>query len=1658
MCLTKRETDIVYNCLQTGMIITPALFDNSVAHHISKEYATIDNILDKYGSINPYETLLLPDTVPSTPPVSTKIDCKPTYSQWSILSTTPSYCGHPPVYLHITSGPPDLLRRTVATSPITLRSVAKPQPAIYLDRFSEVTASVHSSDQFNDEIDVTTTYLGPDKVCISDVFFPELHFPVYSNSHTHGYLHGVGMINILVDTGAHKSYMSKRFFDKSPGLHSLRRLPTVCSHLRVGDGYLIRSHFILPIVVKIFGHRFEIFTLVADLQEKDELVLGLKNMFELEGEYSCRSSEFRFLNRSIPIFPLSSHTIKPGARRTVKAFVPFLEYFSGMGIAKFTLGRTVYTILCQFQDNMLVIDVTNTSDTSLFYTPNISIGIVDIRSLGYYFVKHHTLHFHLSQEAAHSPYNHVEHPVCKQTTLAHSQQSADPPAHPWLASDDPRLHMTDRQILDTYINLENCVLDESEKVTLRDMIYKYKAAFSLRDEIGRCPDFTVKIDTVDPSPFFVRPFPISEDDKPIMDRQMERLVSLGILSRNTASHTSPVMLITRKVTNDKRPIVDFRLLNSRIRRQNTSTPLLRDIHQMLGRSNSDVLSVADLKDAFHSLPLDPESKEFCGILPYFGSPHYRYEVMPMGLSISPCQWIQYIGYVMDKIPHKDNYIAIMDDLLVHSPMASHMDRLEDLFKSLIAHGLKISPKKCQFFKTELVYMGNVFRCTRDGIKVSPIKTRVDAILSTPPPRTVKQCKSFCGVVNYLSLFCPNLQRHLAPIYDLTRKGTPFHWTPTHQSSFDTVKSLLAQPPVLSLPDSTGRFLLYTDTSKTHVGSALWQYQKGTPRLLGYASKSLSPAAQNYSITELEMTGLLKGMQLWQYYLGKKDFDACVDHRAIAYIVKSKKPPATNRIIALLEKLSEFNYNLYYVKGKDMILSDFLSRHSGDTEDPHCLVPVAYNSATVLRNLSTFPSYSVITRAARRAAGLAAPPAVHGVKKSLDPHVRPEHDKITSPKKVQFQLPTVPSPLPESLTNSPSILPLTPAAPKSILKHNPHTPHSLGPSTPVGSLKDKGIVSTSKPHLVRPSIDRSLPIPKFQLSPTCGSPVNVNSDGAPNSPLLPLAPKAPTVPPSTKLPEAGTAPIAIVPDGHGLPLVDPNQDVPYQDTSLDAMFSTPEWADFIMPQSLESLNGKSFVAKKMPSQAQIDKLLSHLNRKILRDTRLPLTMKDIAASYLSSTYFKDIYLYHTQGQFPSLKRKATRLRTLADDFFVLGSLLFKYRQHPTDRTKLTAVLCVPPSKIDLLLDYYHGTILGGHHGISKTVQTLSQRFFCPRMADYIRSYIVGCHICQLFKDGKRFARPFHCRMYDISVPALSKVSMDIKYMPASSDGSKFLLVIICEISNFLVTHAMKSLSATVVTHILVDYFISYFGAPTQLVCDQDPVFLATITQYCMSHFRMKLLTVSPTNHKSLMAEHGIKSLANLIKTHLTGLGQDWHFYAKPCMLAYNSYCTPNLANLSPFELVFGRPANIAPDLEMGPSVPVTGTFKKAKEVLDKKLLYLRRCLVDFRQKRQEEMNANREPHSFFMGQLVYLFFPGNSILTSSLRKFTCKFLGPLVVWKCISPTQFILMSLDGIVYPFLIEETRLKPALLHTSKGNVNCLSDLRSIVKAGFLISKKPFN
>ena len=155
--------------------------------------------------------------------------------------------------------------------------------------------------------------------------------------------------------------------------------------------------------------------------------------------------------------------------------------------------------------------------------------------------------------------------------------------------------------------------------------------------------------------------------------------------------------------------------------------------------------------------------------------------------------------------------------------------------------------------------------------------------------------------------------------------------------------------MLHLPDRHGRFQLYSDTSKFVTGSALYLIQNGQPRLIAYASKRMPEVAKNYLFTELEMCELAMNIATFSHLLRKVDFDAIVDHLAITHIMRSKAEPATTRIKRLLELLSPYSFNLYYIKGKDMVLSDFLSRQKMDDSNPHELIPISFSLRDQVRD-------------------------------------------------------------------------------------------------------------------------------------------------------------------------------------------------------------------------------------------------------------------------------------------------------------------------------------------------------------------------------------------------------------------------------------------------------------------------------------------------------------------------------------------------------------------------------------------------------------------------------------------------------------------------------------------------------------------------------------
>ena len=222
--------------------------------------------------------------------------------------------------------------------------------------------------------------------------------------------------------------------------------------------------------------------------------------------------------------------------------------------------------------------------------------------------------------------------------------------------------------------------------------------------------------------------------------------------------------------------------------------------------------------------------------------------------------------------------------------------------------------------------------------------------------------------------------------------------------------------------------------------------------------------------------------------------------------------------------------------------------------------------------------------------------------------------------------------------------------------------------------------------------------------------------------------------------------------------------------------------------------------------------------------------------------------------------------------------------------------------------------------------------------YLRSFIKGCHICQLSRSDKPPTRQLQPQIY-LNYRPLSKLSMDLKVMPRSQKGHKFIFCIIAKMTNYLITvtiHHSRSEESRWSTNRTCYIKILYSDC---IIMDQDNAFMSTLMNYLFRKLNIKIMTVTPYNHQSLQAEHGIKSLSRILTKHLSGKGQMWHNYLPLATFAHNIFNSPNLAIHSPYKLVFERKPKLLLDLETDPDVRVSGTYREYFLQLRKKIRLL-----------------------------------------------------------------------------------------------------------------------
>ena len=1428
-------------------------------------------------------------------------------------------------------------------------------------------------------------------------------------------------------------------------------------------------------------------------------------MYELEGGADFRNLSFHFLMRSLNLYAGDSIKIKPGQTKIVPMCLDTHAIKRDMTLAEKRRldidlysrenekvmvnlkterkDKLVQTIPAVMSKGTIFLTAVNNTDTEWKIDKYQMMGSLDCRSLGYFHISRHSLqrimsdnanflndretveyfniltedHKNVMKFAQETIWQRQKMEAERNTELKgrqskgkedfnDSNMSEDNDPYPWLDKDDPRRNMTDRECLENYIDLSDSDITEREKKNLYKVLYKYKKAFSLRDEIGLCQNMEVELELRDETPFFIRPFPIKESDKDIVDKEMRKGCLLGILKKGMSSYSSPIMLIPRKLSGIPRIVTDFRHLNSRLVTLQPSIPLVKDAIQILGASGCETLSLADLRDAYHTLRLSDRSKKFCGITPYYGSDSYLYQRLGMGLSVSPAIWQNFIQKVLQGIPdHRKNHLAIMDDCLVFSKKYDHLKHLTNLFKALIRNGLKISPRKCKLFKTSLVYMGHQVNII-DGIPhITPVKSRVDAIVKLDPPKSPKNCKQFCGMVNYLSMFLKDLQTKLIPIYHLTKKGVPFHWGELQQEAFDQIKKDLTEAPVLAMPNSEGHMVLVSDTSKTACGSALYQEQKGRYRLIAYFSKKLPLSAQRYSISELELTGIYANVLAFKHLLRNAHFTLYCDHSALVHIMNGKKEPPTLRLKKLIENLSDFKFDIKFLRGKDVFVSDFLSRHPDGEEscnDP--IIPVAF-----LMKEIELPHHS--------------PKFLDWLNTMLDNREMVAYKESPFKECKCERIMNMNEPF-QVLTRSMAKTVKADVPAMYPLKGD----HKKPEKSQIGiiEVKDAEEIGQDEVQMVpnqQPDIENNIMadidnvnIPEIVPRPITQNMPKVNLTGLQVPPVL-------------------NEPIPMKPVKRGTPVINYDQiltpvniDVtlrgqlpPFDmEKSFDAIQTSVE-----QYPDLESLFREdkplfkpgteiSLFMKHIPKQKELDKFVNYLKQRVIHDCKVPLSVKELKAEYHIDPYFKDIVKYLEKDYCRYVGRAQTVFKMQCEDYVLVNGVLFKIRYGKENKGEPSLVLCIPEKYVPTVLYQYHTPLLAGHPGVIKLYETIKQRYYFPGMFNLVREFVECCLECQSMK-GKTDSPRIQYARIPLDTRTMARMSMDIKEMPESELGFRHILVCVCEFTNWMKTIPLADQKAQTIAMALYFKICCEYGTPKAIICDEAPAFQSVALQEYFRALNIQPIYISPMNHGSNRSERYIRTLNDIITKCLVGTGSNWPLYVPSATFAMNCQVS-QVTGFSPFQMVFNKqpPDKLSFDFDptksgMKVDTPLYMIFMDQNKLLINQLI-MRRKKYEAESQLVRESRTYPDNHGYAVGDLVLINHAPSSVLKAPSRKLKRNWVGPFKIQTIIDDSHYMISDWTGQLSHKRFHVNRLKPFSLSLGKvkdGKLQTVHNTRELFR-----------
>ena len=463
-------------------------------------------------------------------------------------------------------------------------------------------------------------------------------------------------------------------------------------------------------------------------------------------------------------------------------------------------------------------------------------------------------------------------------------------------------------------------LSETQSNQLKEVVEKFeKLSWLNGTKLGRTDKIVHSIDTGDASPIKQRQYQMSPYMLNHLHKELDEMLKLGVVQPSSSPWSSPVLLV-KKSQGNFRLCFDGRKLNSVTKKD--AYPLPRVDYILNKLAGARYLSSIDLKSAFWQIPLDEKSKEKTAFsVP--GKGLFEFVVMPFGLNNAP----QTQQRLMDRVlgPELDPHVFVyLDDIIIATPtFQKHVEVLLEVYERLTTAKLTINADKCKFCFPSLNYLG--FVVDQHGLRTNPEK--ISAMVDYPRPENTTQVKRFIGMCSWYRRFIPNFSTLTAPITALIKgrkKGHRICWSEEADKAFTEIKQSLVSSPILASPDFSKRFTVQCDASNVGLGCVLTQENDdGTEVPIAYASRTLSSAERNYSVTEKECLAVLFAIDKFRPYVEGVHFKVITDHHSLLWLHSLKDP--VGRLARWAVKMQQFDFELEHRKGSLNVVPDALSR-------------------------------------------------------------------------------------------------------------------------------------------------------------------------------------------------------------------------------------------------------------------------------------------------------------------------------------------------------------------------------------------------------------------------------------------------------------------------------------------------------------------------------------------------------------------------------------------------------------------------------------------------------------------------------------------------------------------------------------------------------------